>query len=196
MAQMQDGWSLQKDASGIKVYTKEAGDSGYKPFKATVLLDNTVEEFASVMYDVDGLLDWGYKIKTAWLFERSGDSLQIYYAEAKAPFPYKNRDGIYKNVFQWNSKTKTLLVKINLLENYKVVDPDLVAIKGHGYWSATQLNSGKLEVTFMMEVNPGGEIPAWMANMVVDDSPYYTLLNLREAINKPKYKNKKYSFIK
>jgi hypothetical protein len=195
MSQAQDDWKLQKDDNGIKVYTKEAGKSGFKPFKATVLLNNSVEEFASVLYDIEAITEWGYKLKMSKLLERSGDTLQIYYAEAKAPFPYKNRDGVYQNKFQWNATTKTLLVKIDLLDNYKVINPDLVAIKGKGFWSAKVLNSGKLEITFMMEVDPGGEIPAWMANMVVDESPYETILNLMEVIKKPKYKNKTYSFI-
>jgi len=195
MSQATDDWELQREENGIKVFTKEAGDSGFKPFKATVILNHSVEEFASVLYDIEGLSDWAYEIKTSKIFEKSGDTLQIYYAEAKAPFPFKNRDGVYQNKFQWNGAAKTLLVKIDLLDNYKVENTDLVAITGNGFWRATLLDSGELEVTFMMAVDPGGEIPAWMANMVVDDSPYVTLLNLREIIKKPKYKVKTYSFM-
>lgn len=193
--QAQDIWELQQEENGIKVYTKEVDASDFKPFKATVLLGNTVEEFVSVLYDIEGMKDWAYKVKSSFLLEKPSDTLQIYYAEAKAPFPYKNRDGVYQNKLKWKSETKTLLVEIEILNDYKNVNEDLVAIKGYGYWSATLLNTGKLEVTFMMEVDPGGRIPAWMANMVVEESPYYTLLNLKEVINKSKYSGNIYSFI-
>lgn len=194
-AMAQEDWELQKEESGIKVYTKPVSSSSFNAFKATMTIDESVQAFLSVLYDIDGVTSWAYKVKDASLLKRSGDTLQIYYAEVNVPFPYSNRDGIYSNTFKWNGDTKTLRVEIKLLDSYMAAKKGLVRITGEGYWEAKVLPSGKLEITFEMAVNPGGGIPGWMANLFADDSPYYTMLELKKVIKKEKYQNRNFIFI-
>ncbi|MDW5289643.1 START domain-containing protein [Formosa sp. PL04] len=191
----QENWKMEKEEDGIKVYTKPVSTSDFKAFKATMTIDQSVQSFLAVIYDIDGLATWGYKLKDASLLEKSGDSLQIYYAEAKVPFPYKNRDGVYSNSIKWDTNTKTLFVDIKLLENYMAAKEDLVRLTGKGFWKAKVLDSGKLEIIFEMQVDPGGGIPAWMSNMFADDTPYYTMLALKNVIKKSKYQNKTFNII-
>lgn len=191
----QGDWKLEKDESGIKVYTKPVSTSSFNAFKATMTMDESLEAFLSVLYDLDGMTTWAYKVKDASLLKRSGDTLQIYYAEVAVPFPYTNRDGVYSNSFEWDSKTKKLYVEITLLDDYKGAKEGLVRITGKGYWKAQVLPSGKLEITFEMAVNPGGGIPGWMANLFAADSPYYTMLELKKVIKKEKYQNMRFDFI-
>ncbi len=188
----QEEWKLEKDESGIKVYTRPVTSSSFKAFKSTMTVDESVEAFLSVLYDLDGMKTWAYQVKDAALLKKSGDTLQIYYAEVAVPFPYTNRDGVYSNSFKWNADTKTLYVEITLLDNYKGAKEGLVRISGKGYWKAQVLPSGKIEITFEMAVNPGGGIPGWMANLFAADSPYYTMLELQKVIKKEKYQNKKF----
>lgn len=191
----QEDWKLGKDSDGIKVFTKRVETSDFKAFKAEMIIDQNIHNFLNLLYDIDGLNNWGYKTKDAELLERKGDSVQIYYAVAKAPFPYKNRDGVYLNRFNWNSNTKTLKVDIELLQDYLKEKEDLVRMTGSGFWQAEVLAPNKLKITFEMQVDPGGEIAAWLANMFADDSPFYTLKELRKAIKSKKYTIKTYSLI-
>ena len=55
-------------------------------------------------------------MKRASLVSRESDTLQVYYAEAKAPFPYKNRDGVYLNIFRWDPDERILRVEIEMPE--------------------------------------------------------------------------------
>ncbi|PWK17287.1 SRPBCC family protein [Xanthomarina spongicola] len=191
----QEDWEMVKEEDGIKVYTKPVSTSDFKAFKATMTIDESIQSFLSVLYDIEGLTSWGYKLEDASLLKKSGDSLQIYYAEAKVPFPYKNRDGVYANTFKWDANAKILHVEIKLLDKYIAEKEGLVRLTGKGYWKAKVLTSGKLEIVFEMEVDPGGGIPAWMANMFADDSPYYTMFELQKVVKNKKYQNKTYSFI-
>ena len=119
----------------------------------------------------------------------------MYYAVAKAPWPYKDRDGIYVNKISWDTKTKTLLVKIDLLDNGMFADNDYVRMDGYGFWEIVELPSGEIEVDFQMQIDPGGSIKAWVANMFVSDSPFYTLKGLREALKDEKYHGKTYDML-
>jgi len=191
----QEDWKLVRDSDDIKAYTKPVATSNFKAFKAEMIIDQDIHAFLSLLYDIDDLDVWGYKLKDTKLLERKGDSMQIYYAVVKAPFPFKNRDGVYLNSIKWDSKTKILTVDIKLLEDYLAEKDDLVRISGDGFWKATVLPLNKLKIDFQMQVDPGGDIPAWLANIFADGSPYYTLLDLREAIKNKKYATKTYSFI-
>ena len=168
----------------------------FKEFKSSMVIEGTLEQFLSVLYDVEALPSWGHNVKKASLVSRQADTIQVYYAEAQAPFPYKNRDGVYLNRFIWNLGERTLLVEIEMPGDLIPVKDNLVRMKGYGSWTVEQLNGGKLEITFQMQMDPGGNIPAWLANMFAGDTPYHTLLGLREAMKKKEYQGKSYDFIR
>ncbi len=191
----QEDWKLIKEKNGIQVFTKSIDNFDFKSFKAHILLDTSIQSFVAVLNDIENFKDWGYKIMETSLLKRNGDTLQIYYSVAKAPFPYKNRDGIYLNRFKWTSDNKTLSVDIEVLEDYLEANENLVRVKGQGFWKVIVLPTGQLDITFQMQLDPGGNVPAWMANIFVDDSPYYTLLNLKNVIKKNKYQHQKFNFI-
>lgn len=193
----QDNWVEVKDKDGIKVFTRTNAIMSFKEFKATMLIKAKVSDVLSVLYDVDDLEIWGHNISRAELIDRSGDSLQTYYAVAKAPWPYKDRDGIYSNKISWDKNSKTLLVEIEMLEpeNDQYANEDFVRMDGYGFWEIKELSSGEIEVDFQMQVDPGGSIKAWVANMFVSDSPFYTLKGLMEALKDEKYHGKTYDIL-
>lgn len=192
----QEPWKLVKDKNGIKVFTRTNTIMSFKEFKAVMEIRASVDEFLSVLYDVESLTKWGYNLTEAKLLSRPDELSQTYYAVAKAPWPYKNRDGIYSNVFDWDKQGKTLTVAIELIEGKEGSDRDLVRLDGFGYWQVNVVSEDKVEVIFQMQVDPGGSIKAWLANMFVTDSPFYTMEGLRDVIQEEKYKGNTYNFLK
>ena len=192
----QEEWKQIRDKEGITVFTRSNPNMAFKEFKSSMVVKADLEQFLAVLYDIEGLRSWGYNLKSAELVRREADSIQVYYAVAKAPFPYKNRDGVYLNRFKWNPAEKQLKVEIDLLEDVIPEKDNLVRMEGYGTWLVRVLNDGRLKIDFQMQMDPGGSIPAWMANMFAGDSPYYTLTGLREAMSEEKYKGKSYSLIR
>ena len=176
-------WELVKSSDGIEVFTRTTEAMDYKAFKSVATIEADIESFVALIQDVEVLHEWGYKLKSSELLERNGDTLQIYFAEAKAPFPYRNRYGIYLNEFV-------------LLVNYEFDVDDLVMLKGSGYWKVIQLENQKLKVVFEMQVDPGKGIPAWLSNMFADESPYETMLSVKTELKKAKYQDRAYDFLK
>lgn len=190
----QEEWDLNKDLDEIKVYTKKEEGYSFKTFKTITVVNGTVHQFVEALADVENFPNWGHNIKSAKSLEKKGDTLQIYYSVAKAPFPYKDRDGIYLNRFRWLSKTKTLHVDIEVLDDYLEVTEKYVRVKGNGYWKVSVLPLNKIEIVFSMQIDPGGNVPSWLANMFVDGTPYHTMLNLKKIIESNSYK-KEFDFI-
>ncbi len=192
----QENWEQIRQKQGITVFTRRNPNMDFKEFKSKMVIEGTLDQFLSVLYDVEGLPSWGYNLKEVSLVSRQADTIQVYYAEAKAPFPYKNRDGVYLNRFRWNSAERTLLVEIEMPEDVVPEKDNLVRMKGYGSWIVRQVNDGELEITFQMQMDPGGNIPAWLANMFAGDTPYHTLLGLRTAMKEEKHQLKSYDFIR
>jgi hypothetical protein len=67
--------------------------------------------------------------------------------------------------------------------------------RGQGFWEVVETSDGKLEITFQMQVDPGGSIPSWLANMFVVDTPFNTLNELKRLLASGKYDGKRFGFI-
>lgn len=192
----QDDWEFIRDKEGIKVYTRLNEGRSFKEFKSTMVINAELTSFLAVLQDVEALGDWGHNVKKVNLIRRSSDTLQVYYAEAKAPFPYKNRDGVYLNRFIWDKNSQTLVVEIEILDEAVDRDEELVRMSGYGSWIVSVLPDNTLNVIFQMQMDPGGSIPAWMANMFAGDSPYQTMKGMRKVINKKEYQGKQFPLLK
>jgi hypothetical protein len=192
----QEEWTLQKDKDGIKVYTRDSDKSAFDEFRATMQLNQSIHSFVAVMRDAESLPDWAYSVKNARTLKMMGDSLQYYYSEVSIPFPFTDRDGIYRNCYTWNSDSSLLVIDIDILPDYIEEKEGLVRIPyGKGFWRVKVLGERLIETTFQMVVDPGGSVPSWMANIFIDDTPTYTLTKLREVIVKEKYQNQKFEFL-
>ena len=62
-------------------------------------------------------------------------------------------------------------------------------------WTFKPLENGVVQVTSQAHVNPGGALPGWMTNLFLVDAPFKTLLNLKRAVNKAKYKHALVAFV-
>lgn len=195
MAQSEE-WKKIREKEGIEVYTRSNENMAFKEFRSEMTSDGTLDDFLSVLYDVEGLASWGYKVKSATLLSKDSDSLQVYYAVAGAPFPYKDRDGVYLNRFVWKPDKKILRVEIELLNDRMEEKEDLVRMQGYGFWEVVQRPDGRLDVVFQMQMDPGGAIPAWLSNMFSGDTPYFTMIGLREAMKEKKYRGKQHSLLR
>lgn len=194
--QAQEPWKLVKDKDGIQVYTRSNGEMAFKEFKAVTTMTGSPEQFLSVLYDVEALPEWGHNVIHASMVEKNLPHEQVYYAIAKAPWPYKNRDGIYKNLIKWDESERVLWVGIEMLDNDMKKNEEHVRMLGYGHWEYRDLRNGQGAVTFQMQIDPGGSVKAWLANMFTSDSPYQTIKGFQEVISNKEYQNKNYDFIR
>jgi hypothetical protein len=56
--------------------------------------------------------------------------------------------------------------------------------KANGYWLLTSINISNTAITYQMHVEPGGMIPAWLANPFIVNVPFSTFKELRNIIQK------------
>src|SRR5690606_39498819 len=64
-----------------------------------------------------------------------------------------------------------------------------------GIFGARDLGNDTVEITYQLVLDPGGYIPAWLANILLRDAPYFTLDRLRRIVKRPEYQGHYYDYI-
>lgn len=188
-------WTLAKNEDGIKVYTRQIEGSSLKEFKGETQIKGTIESFVALLRDVPNFHLFFESAMNPKLLKLQGDTLQIHYLQTKAPWPVSNRDGVYQYLYQYNANQKELLVGLKALPTYSKKEADFVRVpEASGFWKAKQVTSTEISVVYQLHANPGGSLPAWLANSSSIDLPFNTLTKLKERIVLKQYQNKKLPF--
>lgn len=193
----QHGWTMQKQESGVQVYSKSTPGSDFKTVKTVCTLQTTLTRMAAILLDVMRTPEWVYGTKSSKLLKQESPSSLFYYAEMAMPWPVKNRDFIIRISVAQDPLTKVVTV---IAEN----KPDYIPEKkgniriliSSGKWTITPLVKGQLQVQYELHVDPGGQLPASIVNMFTYEGPYETFKNLPSRARMTVYENQRLSFIR
>ena len=177
----QDSWEIDKDKDGIKVYTKAEEGSDFKSFKAVVNLPATTDEILKILQNADGYSEWYGFTKTSILLKQE-KGVQYNYVETEFPWPYRNRDMVYKMSIDTLNQE---MIKISLkgIPDYIPVKKGKVRMdKAEGY-ILLQPSVDSTEVIYVFHSEPGNKIPSWLANNSISELPFKTLSGLRKMLH-------------
>jgi hypothetical protein len=178
-------WKLRKDENGIAVYTRTVASSTFDEFKAIALITG-----ASLNQVLDIILDAGNYTRlipdcteSRVLFQR-GRYFDIHYLRMKSPWPVKDRDAIYQSETIITDNGKVAHISLSPMGDYIEEKKDLIRMyRGSGYWEVEELPGGTVKITYQFHGDPGGQIPAWLANSAIVSNPYKTLEKLKELLS-------------
>ncbi len=178
----QDGWKLEKDKNGIKVYTQKTNSSNLKDSRAVAIINADTREILELFVDVENHWKWMDRIKISRMVKKVSESEFFVYYEAVAPWPVSNRDLVtrYRVTMSDNGS-----IKIESIgePNFIPKKDGLVRIsEAISSWELIPREDNTVEVIFTNHSNPGGGVPDWLANMAATDNPYNTLKNLRDRL--------------
>lgn len=181
-SQQSEGWKLEKDKNGIKVYTRKAANSSIMEFRASATVAATMEQLEALIENVKGYPVWQTSISTATLLKQQNKEERYIYYTTDVPWPATDRDIVLHSK---KNKSASGVVTYNLNST-----PDFISEKGdflrikkaEGLWQFTPLKDNKINVTFQFYADPGGNIPDWIINMFIVDGPYDSLINLKKKV--------------
>jgi len=180
----QDGWSLAKDAEGIKVYVRNVDGSPLREFRGEVQIKATPDDVVKVLRDANAFRQWMPDVAASELLKAT-DTEQYHYLDNKAPWPVSNRDGVYHFTYA-KAGDGAVTVRVEAVPDYLPQREGKVRIpQAKGQWKLVPDADG-VNVTYQMHASPGGAIPNWLANQTVVDTPYGTLKALRSYLQGPR----------
>lgn len=173
-------WEVAKNKDGIVVYTRAEKGSDFKSFKAIATLEASTDKIISRLKDADNYSKWYGYTKISKLITQE-DSVQYNYVETIFPWPFANRDMVYRMSI---NLLHSGVVEISLhgLPNYIPAKKGIERMqKADGYLLLKALD-GKTEITYEFHSEPGDNIPAWLANNSIAELPFRTLLGLKKVL--------------
>ncbi|MES2276507.1 MAG: START domain-containing protein [Bacteroidota bacterium] len=193
----QQNWKLNNEVDGIKVYSAAVPDSKVKAIKVECDLQATLAQLVTVLLDIKTCTDWVYNTKSCILLKQVSASELYYYSEVNIPWPAQNRDFVAHLTITQNPDTKVVYVDGPAVPGMVPIKKGVVRIeRSIGKWVIAPLAGGRVHVTYTLQVDPGGIIPAWLVNMVAGEGPTQSFKKLRLQLQKPAYRDVSLSFIK
>ena len=176
-----DGWKLAKVKDGITVYTRVPKGYKLKEYKAETIVNTPPERVLNVLTNADRYAEWMSGLKETKLLKTEGNSVFYIYARLSVPWPFDDRDEVSRSEIKKDTIRGGYFMPITLITNMVPKVKGVVRMTdGKGYWLLEPLPDGKTRVVHQFIGDPGGRIPAWIVNIFIVDSPYKTLLGLKE----------------
>jgi len=174
-------WELKKEKDGIKVYLANSEDTKVKQFKVETYVEASPREIADAVVDLDNNYKWFLNVGKAELIEQLGKDEFIFKQVIKVPFPFKDREVVEYCVVK---ELPDGVIRIDLKEDNTFIPETEDYFRmpiSRGYWILTPAGSGTaIEYSFLAD--PGGNIPAWLANQFIVSNPLKTIKGLREYL--------------
>lgn len=177
-----DSWEKQLEKDGITVHTRSLPDSKLKSFRAEMTVSDTdLESVKDVLVDVQGFAEWTSDVKSVKVLQVEQPNHKLYRLWIQVPFPFERRDLVQE--MKLVDETD-LGFRVVLTNRPGFVPPDKKCVRmpaGDGYWEVSSIGDS-IRVVFEYHSDPGGDIPPWLVNMFIVQSPFKTLRNFRDMI--------------
>lgn len=177
-------WRRVAVRDGIKVYAKTVPDSRIKAMKAECTLDAGADEVIALLLDVKAAERWVCHTKSCRLIRKVSDTELFYHTEVSLPWPLDNRDFVTHLCVIKHEKSDIVTVEAPAVPGIVPLREGVVRINASiNRWLIRPLPNGKVWVEYMLQVDPGGHIPAHVVNMFACRAPIETFQNMRKMLN-------------
>lgn len=191
-----DHWVLKRDRHGIQIYTRSVEGSPYKAVKGVTSVNATLSSLVALISDTDACSDWADLCDESSVYESVSKTEKYIYMLNYLPWPVANRDVLVHVVWSQNPDNLSVSIHSQATEGLLEKNKGVVRLtQVNASWDFIPLPDGGVEVTTLAHVNPGGLLPAWITNLLLVDSPFNTLINLKKVVKRPKYQHAEVSFI-
>jgi len=181
-------WDFIKEKDGIKVFTRNEMNSSLKAFRGEIIFKADIDKVNLLVGDADNLDWWDKAISSKKIIEFEKNKYIKYYIVYDVPWPLTNRDLALEALISIDPVTGIRTVAAKPLLNVIPENKDMVRIKQYWQkWTVQPMKNGYVRVIMEGFVDPLGNVPDWLYNMTVTETPINVLnaLRVRTLSSKP-----------
>jgi hypothetical protein len=173
----------------LKIFTCPVPASDFLSFVGVANIDAPQHAVLSLLYDIEAATEWVWKTKEMRVLkELSENDGRVVYQLVSAPWPLSDREIISQSTGYMDPETSEVFIKLECLPDFLPENDRYVRVRQlEGAWNIMPVSDKECRVVFRLHLEPGGEIPSWLANIAVIDTPYHTMNNLRQWVKREKY---------
>lgn len=184
-----DGWKVTTKPQApnfITTWKKSLPGKSLDAFKGDITVPYSMLTVLAVMADINNFPSWVFQCDSAKFLPKLGPNIAYLYINGI--WPVSDRDAVLRNTLKQDPATLAITI-------HTVATPRLMpAVEGvvrmpalDNYFVLTPITSTETRITFTTYADPGGLIPAWLANFVAVSAPYDTLRDMKKRMALPQY---------
>lgn len=172
-------WKTVRDENGIRVDTRQVSGYEFHAFRGTTMVEASMDQLVAFLEDIPNMARWFYLVSEARVLERHAPNRSRIYVVQKAPF-VKDRDIVAELVIR-QMPDRTVLLDMTQDNGFFPESDQYIRVpKFQARYTLTPGPDG-IELVFEALSDPGGSIPAWLANGLIVDIPFRSLSKLRRT---------------
>ncbi len=176
-------WEFAREKDGITISTRPEAGSHYKAFKGEVELHASIDLISRMLEDVEQFDVWDEDISEIRVLEHDPGKSLRYYVVYDLPWPFTDRDLCVEAVFSSEPASLARILQSRSVPEAVPLNEDHVRIVNYWQkWIIQPLEGGLVRLTVEGFADPAGDIPAWIANMAITDTPLNMLGSIREEV--------------
>jgi hypothetical protein len=176
-------WVLKKDKDGIRVSSRQTNRSKFNDIKVEMNLPGNIFQLADILLDVDKYSQWSYSISKSELVNKISRFKLVYHLEVTAPWPVTDRDLYATFDLHIDSISKNIQITAAGDSGYRPVNRNFIRIPhSKGEWDIRAVSDKMMHIVYILEIDPGGAVPAWIMNMFGTKAPFITFQNLKHKM--------------
>ena len=189
-------WVLTRDRDGIQVYTRVVENSKFKAVKAVMTITASLGELVALVRDAAACTDWAALCAKAELVEILSETEGYVYTLNDLPWPISDRDVVAHVLWSQSPTDLAVTMSATVVSGKLPIEEGVVRLSyGVISWQFIPVGMGKIEIVSHAHLDPGGVTPAWLTNRLLVDSPFDTMVGMREMTNADRYKNSSFEFL-
>ncbi|MGE8407528.1 MAG: START domain-containing protein [Pseudomonas sp.] len=174
----EEPWHLAQDEDGIQVYLRTAPGSTYQSFRGITTIKADVRTLSDLQENLHVACKWLYACADMRLLKIEDDSTWVYLTTS-LPWPATTRDMVLKVQSERNDDG-SLIRHLSAVPGMVPRESGQIRVtRLQGLWKMVPKGERETEVTYELQAEPAGDIPAWLANRFVIDAPTISLRTLR-----------------
>lgn len=176
-------WKLEKDKNGIQIYISEVSYSKFKAAKVVCTFEGDCEKLMGILTDVPSMSEWVFRSVACKILEKKGPYDFTYHTVTDMPWPTEDRETIIRLNFNTDSLPQYLRIEGVDVPNMAQVKKGLTRVEDyHAIWDVRQITPESVSVEYFIHIDPGGGVPSWIVNMMIEKGPYETFNDLAQKM--------------
>ena len=180
-------WKFIRSKDDIRVYSKSTEKSKIKELRADGEVKASIGKVLALLRNVENAINWVPDLAQRSYLKTISDTEAILFDVTKMPWPVANRELIlhYKLEFGKNEKQLVLSFESTDAVEKSVQDGNVRAQVFTGKIFFTPLKDNSTWLEMYLHIDPKGEIPTWLVNLLQVQMPHDLIKAIRE--NAPSY---------
>ena len=184
---LQADWKFRIEHKGIKIYSSRVNGSDIHGFKGEAEIEVSLKKLISLFHDMPSYNRWVHHLVEMHVLDNSDPVEYVVRQIIKTPWPLQPREVITRTGLT-SAEGNSVALTMKAEPDYLPGNPEYHRVRhATGMWVFKPITGGRVNITFVMHIDPGKDVPSALSNAGMFEVPFYSLNNLKTLLKDASY---------